>query len=153
MKNKAIITFWLLIFLSISKTFSQGISYSYDENGNRTDRHIIVLTQNKSLIPPDSTNNSNDTTLAQNKTINASFSGNKILIYPNPAKYYITVDIENISEQQTEINICDVFGKAIEQIPITENHTLIDFSQKATGTYLLKLTINNKSEIWKIIKE
>lgn len=153
MKNKAIITFWLLIFLSISKTFSQGISFGYDENGNRTDRNIIVLTQNKSLIPPDSTNNTNDTALAQTKTIEASLAGNKILIYPNPAKYYITVDIENVSEQPTEINICDVYGKSIEQIPITENHTLIDFSQKATGTYLLKLTINNKSEIWKIIKE
>ncbi|HOU97967.1 MAG TPA: T9SS type A sorting domain-containing protein [Bacteroidales bacterium] len=162
MKNSIIVFFGLLILLSISKTFSQGIMYSYDLNGNRKLRDVIVLTQNKSFAPPDSTNNNNAPTLAQITTsysdnytkeqIEAIVAGNKVLIYPNPAKYYITVEIENISAQKAEINVCDVFGKLIENIQVTDNRTLIDFSQKAIGTYLLKITIAHKSDIWKIIK-
>lgn len=164
MKNKTIIFFGLLIFLATPKIFSQTIMYGYDNNGNRTLRDVIVLTQNKSTVPPDSTNNTNDTTLAQTNTadsikaseqnkIEASFAGNKVLIYPNPAKYYVTVEIENISGKKAEVNVCDIFGKSIEKIQVTNNRTLIDFSQKAIGTYLLKMTIDNKSDIWKIVKE
>jgi len=162
---KVSIFFGLLIFLAIPETFSQGIMYGYDDNGNRILRDVIMLTQeDKSTTIPDSTNNTNDTTLAQTNTaacpeasernpIEASFAGNKVLIYPNPAKYYINVEIENNSAQNAEINVCDVFGKSIENIQVTGNSTLIDFSQKAIGTYFLKITINNKSDMWKIIKE
>ena len=162
---KVSIFFGLLIFLAIPKVFSQGIMYGYDENGNRTLRDVIVLTQEeKTTTIPDSTNNVNDTTLAQTNSVDspeaskqnrieASFAGNKVLIYPNPAKYYITVETENISEQNTEINVCDIYGKSIETIHIYENLTKIDFSQKANGTYLLKMTINNKSKTWTIVKE
>jgi len=162
---KVSIFFGLLIFLAIPNCFSQGIMYGYDENGNRTLRDVIVLTQEeKTTTIPDSTNNNNDTTLAQTKTadspeaakrnpIEASFAGNKVLIYPNPAKYYITVETENISAQNTEINVCDIYGKSIETIHIYENLTKIDFSQYAIGTYLLKMTINNRSKTWTIVKE
>jgi len=162
---KVSIFFGLLIFLAIPKVFSQGIMYGYDENGNRTLRDVIVLTQEeKTTTIPDSTNNANDTTLAQTNSVDspeaskqnrieASFAGNKVLIYPNPAKYYITVETENISAQNTEINVCDIYGKSIETIHIYENLTKIDFSQKANGTYLLKMTINNKSKTWTIVKE
>lgn len=162
--EKLLCFFSLLIFLATPKTFSQAIMYGYDDNGNRTLRDVIVLTQNKSTIPPDSTNNSNDTTLAQTNTadspeasernrIEASFAGNKVLIYPNPAKYYINVQIDNVAPQQTEINICDMYGKLLDKINVTNNNTYVDFSQRAAGNYLLKITISNKSKTWTIVKE
>ena len=154
MINKTILIFGLISFISLSKTFSQGIMFDYDENGNRKLRNVIELPYvNKNLAQTDSISGTNDTLTAELKTIEASFAGNKVMIYPNPAKYDIIVEIENISDKKAEINVYDVFGKSVENIQVIANRTLIDFSQRAIGAYLLKMTIDNKSETWKIIKE
>ena len=154
MKNKAILVFGLISFLCLSKAFSQEIKYEYDENGSRVLRDVIILKKtNNSLVYQDSVNKNIDSTLEQTKVIEASFAGNNVKIYPNPVKYDLIVEIENISGKKAEINVCDVFGKSIEKIQVIDNRTLIDFSQKAMGTYLLKMTIDNKSDVWKIIKK
>ena len=98
MINKTILIFGLISFISLSKTFSQGIMFDYDENGNRKLRNVIELPYvNKNLAQTDSISGTNDTLTAELKTIEASFAGNKVMIYPNPAKYDIIVEIENIS--------------------------------------------------------
>jgi len=154
MNNKVILIFGLLSFLFLSKAFSQEIKYEYDENGSRVLRDVIILKQtNNYSTPQDSSSKNIDSTLAQTNVIEASFAGNNVKIYPNPVKYDLIVEIENISGKKAEINVCDVFGKYIEKVQVVDNRTLIDFSQKAMGTYLLKMTIENKSDVWKIIKK
>lgn len=153
--NKVALIFGLISLLSLSKTFSQTIIYEYNENGCRKARHEIVFKQinNDTTLFDNSINNNDSTSISQIETIDASFAGNKVIIYPNPVKYDMVVEIENFSDKTVEINVCDIFGKSMEKIKVSDNRTLIDFSQKTTGTYLLKMTINNKSEIYKIIKE
>ena len=154
MINKIILIFGLISCLSLSKTFSQSIIFGYDENGNRTIRKTLELTQNSRINSyQENQENSSDTSIVQKNILSGIIGGNKILIYPNPVEYNVTVEVENITDKDAEITVYDSYGKNIEKIKIIENQTNIDFSNKAMGTYLIKLNINSKSDVWKIIKK
>lgn len=145
------------LFCSIN-LFSQTISYGYDNNGNRTSRTIYL--GNKFLQNSDSTSVTDtvnyvlvDTTNVKDKPIETKIANNKVSIYPNPVKYYLEVEIKEIADSKAEIYISDEFGKTTDKIIVASNRNRIDFSQKASGIYFIKITIDDKSESWKIIKE
>jgi len=155
---KVSIFFGLLIFLATSNCFSQGITYGYDENGNRTSRTIYLGTK---LFQDSDSATVTDTvsyvlavpTNVKGKPIETKIANNKVLIYPNPVKYDLLIEINDVSAQKIDIIIADEYGKTIDKIIVTGNSNKIDFSQKASGIYFIKITIAHKSESWKIIKE
>ncbi|OFX29048.1 MAG: hypothetical protein A2X08_11480 [Bacteroidetes bacterium GWA2_32_17] len=150
--------FGFLIFLAIPNCFSQAIMYGYDENGNRTSRTIYLGTK---LFQDSDSATVTDTvsyvlavpTDVKGKPIETKIANSKVLIYPNPVKYDLLVEINDVSDNKADIIISDEFGKIINKIIVTANSSKIDFSQKANGIYFIKITIAHKSESWKIIKE
>lgn len=148
MKTKIIIA--LFVFAPVFHLFSQTIGYDYDENGNRTDRALITLKAS-------SVNENMDTNIVNNNeelaTIKEEMGGSKLSIYPNPTQNFVIVNIEDIDNKTILLNIYDDFGKTLEQKQIKENITYIDFTRNPSGYYFLKLTVDQKSKSWKIIKQ
>jgi len=76
-------------------------------------------------------------------------SDSKIIISPNPAKDYFTINFNNNSEK--EISIFSIQGRLLKtENTNSENHK-IDCSNFESGIYIIKINSNNKQTIKKII--
>jgi len=77
----------------------------------------------------------------------------EINVYPNPAKYYVNIDIPQ-GNYNIDISIFDAMGKLVfSQKNVSEYHS-IDVAHFTTGTYYLQiLNLKDKeSKTFKIIK-
>lgn len=78
----------------------------------------------------------------------ATFSVNKVSIYPNPATNQIQVS--NIDGNSSEIRIFNVLGKQVlHQSKITEK--TIDISSFIRGIYLVKISVDGKTKTQKLV--
>lgn len=76
-------------------------------------------------------------------------------LYPNPATDHLTIYIENdMSQQQTEVLICDVRGSVIQSLTplVTGGNITFDVSSFERGVYFIQITSNGKKFTQKWIK-
>ncbi len=85
--------------------------------------------------------------IAKNETLDHS-----IIIYPNPTKTQITVELQK-AEKNCTFSIYNVNGQEVFKQKINERKTQIDISSLASGVYFVKLFLNKIVEMQKIIKE
>lgn len=79
-----------------------------------------------------------------------SFSADELKIYPIPAQQFITIEFS--SEMSTDLNLFDVSGNLVLNQTITES-TKLDIKDLFQGIYFLKVSTDEKSGTYKIIKE
>ena len=79
-----------------------------------------------------------------------SFSADELKIYPIPAQQFITIEFS--SEMSTDLNLFDVSGKLVLNTTITES-TELNIKELPQGIYFLKVSTDEKSGTYKIIKE
>ena len=145
---------FLLIFTSVllSIPAAAQTAFEYDAAGNCTIKYKTVTIPLRAQAQPA------DTTNIESAEIPAALEdliGNvKITISPNPTKGVLQIDIQNKSAElfvNYQLNQLD--GKQIINGKTTDNPLLLNLSGYAAGVYLLRLTIDEKSEIYKIIKQ
>ena len=74
-------------------------------------------------------------------------------VYPNPSTNYLTLRVESDNLQDIGFLLFDLNGKLLEIQKNVSNETFISMEKFPLGTYLLKVTNNNKEiKIFKIIK-
>jgi hypothetical protein len=72
--------------------------------------------------------------------------------YPNPTTNYLMLQIDNF-DKDLSYQLFDIRGRLLESNTVAANSTTINMEQMQTGTYLLKVTQNNKLvKTFKIIK-
>ena len=81
---------------------------------------------------------------------NDEFEINKLKVYPNP-----TVDILNISytEPISRITVFNMIGQQVFSVESNTNEVQIDMSRYASGTYLIKVSIDDVTKTVKVIKK
>jgi hypothetical protein len=150
MKTLIITSVWLIIGLTL---FSQQptIEYTYDAAGNRTHRDVIYIGEKK---------DNNKTGQSEKLSWSDKIGEHNIVIYPNPVKEKLTVeigDIDNAAISQSltgaRMEIYSASGEWIYEDQKLKSKNTIDFSGMQSGTYMLKITLGGKSSVWKIIKE
>jgi hypothetical protein len=135
------IIFFLLLLLAAVKLIAQSVSYSCDAAGNRTVRTF-------SLSPSSPSPEEAITSLSD------IIAEKSILIFPNPTKGIVTVEIKEYSnEMKAEFRLTDLSGKTIINRKATGSIQTFELSRQASGIYLLHIQINGESVVWKIIKE
>lgn len=118
------------------------IKYSYDDAGNRIKREI-VLSSLKSAISSD-----------QITSFIEEVADQKIIIYPNPTKGQLTIEITDPENTVTgNLTIFNLRGQVIAKEQISSTRTSIDISTEPRGAYILHININEETSAWKIIKE
>nr|WP_297169063.1 T9SS type A sorting domain-containing protein [uncultured Dysgonomonas sp.] len=134
----------LLIFLTMPLYMigQNKIKYSYDDAGNRIKREI-VLSSLKSAISSD-----------QITSFIEEVADQKIIIYPNPTKGQLTIEITDPENTVTgNLTIFNLRGQVIAKEQISSTRTSIDISTEPRGAYILHININEETSAWKIIKE
>lgn len=81
---------------------------------------------------------------------NEEFIKNEIKLYPNPV-----IDVLNISstESMSRIEVVNMLGQVVFVKTIDELETTVDMSRYSTGTYIIKVLVDTKVEIFKVIKK
>lgn len=165
---QAILFLFLLFSLNLS---GQTVQFSYDENGNRTKRSIIVEElQSQSVsfpvLNPETLSLKNGsgtkgTTLPVSESMKASENNEiqldedeiKIKIYPNPTRGQLRIEISNMPMQASgEMRLYDLNGNELVNINPLEPSSVLDISFYSDGIYILRMRINETIFDYKVIK-
>ncbi len=65
-------------------------------------------------------------------------------VYPNPTDDYLKLKIANCSIEKLYYQLYDINGKLLENKKIADNETIISMGNLVSGSYLLKVTDNQK---------
>lgn len=143
--KRLLLTVLLSFLLSqIPKVFCQTISYGYDANGNRISRTLVVE-QLKSATTLSTKDSLQKPEMAKEEM--------KILVYPNPTKEFLKVEIINMPESiSSELRIYDLSGTEMLVMRNFSSLTELDLSQFRDGIYVLRIKINEKLFNWKVVK-
>ncbi|HNP48864.1 MAG TPA: T9SS type A sorting domain-containing protein [Bacteroidia bacterium] len=72
------------------------------------------------------------------------------IVYPNPASQFIEVQFQNQSPEQ--VNIYSLQGKIVKSIQVLSSHVIINLSDLAQGSYILKTEFKNTSGETKLLQ-
>jgi len=156
MKSK----YYLLILLSgiALSLFSQTgrIEYTYDAAGNRLTRTIFMPSSPSQLRSAvvDIDEETEEEPIPQEKVYSDRLNQTNILIYPNPTKGILKVELTHTAEENPlTLQLYNMGGKVIINESNVNASIELDLSSQSTGTYLLKIISENGEKTWKIIKQ
>ncbi len=113
-----------------------------DDRGNKwiaTDNNgVIVFNENGVNIGP-----------ATNSSDELAVNSNKLLIYPNPATDFITVD----NAQSGKLELFNASGAVLKRIDLQETSNRIDISALPVGIYTLRLATDDAVATAKFVKK
>lgn len=125
--------------------FGQNIEYDYDASGNRISRQFVVLSNDSIPGKESSWNNRN--------VISDNIADIPILLYPNPTKGELFINIESLPEKKTiwlELYSLSE-GKLIKALTLKKEN-LLDMSPYRKGTYILIIRDIHVMRSWRIIR-
>ena len=142
------VQFFLLTIVPLSLS-SQSIQFSYDNNGNRTNREMIHFFKN-SQEKQDISN--------QTETKIFDFvSDTRIMISPNPSTGKLFIILERTTETESspipiQLLIQSLSGEKILTITELKSSNEVDISNHPNGTYILSIVAGKERVSWKVIK-
>ncbi|SOD90048.1 Ig-like domain-containing protein [Spirosoma fluviale] len=79
--------------------------------------------------------------------------GNLVKVYPVPADEVVTVDIDlPLQKEPAQLQLISFDGHITEQVSTRQKQTTLQLDKASAGTYLLYITIGNKTTVRKILK-
>uniref|UniRef100_UPI00404997BC T9SS type A sorting domain-containing protein n=1 Tax=Flavobacterium sp. TaxID=239 RepID=UPI00404997BC len=119
-----------------------GTSLALSQNGSR----VVVGANNNDTAG----NNAGEVRIFENTTLSTpDFDSNSFSFYPNPSSNLVTFSSNNSIEH---ITIYNLLGQEVLTKLVNSNEFSIDISNLSTGSYVAKLTQNEKSQSVKLLK-
>jgi hypothetical protein len=128
--------------------------YTYDETGNCTKRNVLILnTPNLKSARLDSAELAG-AVIPGNDIYEDHLGNHKILIFPNPTRGQIQIEIQDyVEEPGISLYLYSISGKLLINKTLVNSSLSLDLSTYSSGTYILKMILGDKTSEWKIIKE
>jgi len=76
----------------------------------------------------------------------------EISVYPNPVKEFLTVNFGELATE-TELTLFNILGKKVFTITAQKALETLNIASLAKGVYLLKITQNDQSKTFKVLKD
>jgi len=76
---------------------------------------------------------------------------NSVKLYPNPSNGLVTLELNNVNNEELYVEVYDVIGKLVYKTNITENRTDIDLTNMNAGIYYVSVNSNNNKKVSKIM--
>jgi YD repeat-containing protein len=133
-------------------TVGTKLQYTYDANGNRSTRSILTVSLLSKFNPDDTINHKKETS---SDKAQSTFN---VIIGPNPTSNNIIIELQSNSNtvntviNEFEYTITSSSGAILLSNKVNAKTGIIDLSGFKDGLYLLSLTTNNKTNIYKIVK-
>ena len=81
---------------------------------------------------------------------NEEFVANVIKLYPNPVVDFVTI---SSTEMMTNLEVVNILGQIVFSKSVNENETTIDMSRYSSGSYIVRVLVDDKVKIFKVIKK
>ncbi|WP_309641799.1 T9SS type A sorting domain-containing protein [Flavobacterium sp.] len=79
-----------------------------------------------------------------------SFDTNEFYMYPNPAKTFVNLGLQDAAESIANVTIYDVLGKSVKTVNgIQSNETTVDVSRFSKGIYFVEITTESNLKVTK----
>jgi len=78
------------------------------------------------------------------------FVANVIKLYPNPVVDFVTI---SSTEMMTNLEVVNILGQIVFSKSVNENETTIDMSRYSSGSYIVRVLVDDKVKIFKVIKK
>ena len=132
-----------LLFISFLKAQQITYEYGYDNAGNRIRRIIIQISK-------DNGRNSDDESLSP---FTDEFGlGESVKIFPNPTTESIRFEISGAHKIGAYV-LTDINGKIINKGVCNDSMMTLDLMRQHSGVYLLELHLEEKIQVYKVIKQ
>ena len=129
----------LMMFSNISLVKAQSISYSYDAGGNRISRSITV-----SQIRRKPTAKEEESAIA--KTLSEEV---KVAVDSNGGS--VVVEISSLkSTDKCSALLYSLSGQLLRSLSVVSSRTVFDLSPFPAGVYIIHVTLNGKTDSWKV---
>ena len=119
---------------------AQRVEYTYDNAGNRTSKKVI--TRATRGFNPNSLSSDDENSDLDSEVILSSSNGVLTLFVPDFDK-----------STACDVQLCTVDGKAIRKVHVNSPVTKLTTNIDAKGVYLVTVTLNEKKQTWKFVKE
>lgn len=155
MNYKIFFSLMVILFQGIN-LYCQTIEYTYDANGNRISRSILIeelKSQSFSfpVINPKSLQTFEKAMKAEE--ITSEEGEPEAIVYPNPSKGLINIEITNMPfESQNEMKLYDLSGTELIIKKDFGSYSEMDINRFKDGIYILQIRINEKIFDFKVIK-
>lgn len=136
----------IMVTSHISLMSANDYGFAYDASGNRIQRTILVLRSGKLT--------EDNVPREKEAVTDSTLVDHVISIYPNPTKGQLTLNINNLIEnQKASLTIHDVRGQLLITKEDLQATTELDLSSYPSANYILRIVIDGKPTEWKIIKQ
>ncbi|MCL2597622.1 MAG: T9SS type A sorting domain-containing protein [Paludibacter sp.] len=136
------------------------VNFDYDDAGNCIVKYKTIVIYSPPAPSDDNDGQQSDSISAADGLTQAPVQiedfvgGIEILIYPNPTRGILYIEIQN-NHKQTPVTyvLTQSNGRHLLGGTSTNNPLVLNLSSFSSGVYLLRLSINEKTETYKIIKQ
>ena len=152
MKKTFLLFMFSLLFAGILLA-QQNIKFAYDPAGNCISRTIVLYAPSRAPIeaPQPNTETEEETAPTFIEQLTADL---QVKIYPNPTQGFLQVEIiGNENDNRTQIAVFNQSGQQVIATQSSGQLTSVDMSSFPAGTYILRLSINERIENYTIIKK
>lgn len=141
---------WAISLLIVISCHGQNytVHFGYDDNGNRISRTLTVAKMEQNYNPTDTIK----TTESIEETHNILGITN-VSVFPNPTHEKVTISLQGLCNNSVTACITTITGTILIMSELSEGIHDFDLSDLSSGVYLLHITVADKSQTWKIIKE
>lgn len=126
------------------------VSFTYDNNGNRTSLSVIIMRADENDITNGSTNDNLETIEEAYGVASDTISGINVSIFPNPTSDYLILTTD--SYERIHAALLSTNGNTIFERTLTSCQTEFNLSDLTKGMYFLTINHNGERHVWKIIK-
>ena len=133
--------FLCMLFMSINLLGQSAIHYSYNQNGNRIQRKLLI-------IPPNTQSSSRE----MHNTPTKPSEDYTIGVFPNPVQDHLTVNISGSAASCASV-LSDESGRVLISLQNQPAQSQVDMRPYQPGVYYLSVTPSGgKVTVYKILK-
>lgn len=134
------------LFFSLISTAQSKIGYAYDAAGNRIKREI-VMPASRAMAKQQGLG-------SERQMFSDMLRDHTVKIYPNPTEGALRVSISGLKDaDKCSLGVYTSQGAQVLTENVKTDNVDINIGNHPAGIYMLRITINNNSTTWKIIKK
>ena len=128
------------------KAQNATVHFSYDANGNRTERYLSFqkVEENGKSVE------------VGNEALSSAtdfIASSQVSLYPNPTYGKFTVALTEMGDVSINATLSTTTGIVVSQTKLTDMQHTFDLSGQPAGVYLLRFSTDKETHVWKIVKQ